>query len=191
MNSHIYLGIDLGKHVDHTALAAIEAATTSDGRRDPVTASFITTTRLNIRLLHRLPLGTPYPTIARIINNVLTSPPFQNRATAVIDASGPGLPFLDYFRPAANLVKVLITSSGKVTWSNGFHHVPRAALLHNLAILVEKRSLSVAPGLADAPALMKELSAINTTGKSRAPHDDLAMAAALAAWQAVKRFKPP
>jgi hypothetical protein len=190
LNSRIFLALDLGKLKDPAAFAAVEVATTTEGKRDPVTYELITATRFSLRYLRTLPLGTPYPAIARKADELLARPAFRHRTTFIVDAGGPGIPFLDYFHPAANLVKVIITSSGKPTYANGFHHIPRQALLHNLAILIQKRILSVA-NIPEAKTLLKELAAIGANGKSRAPHDDLAIATALAAWQAAKCYKPP
>lgn len=80
----------------------------------------------------------------------------------------------------ATLYPVVITGGTAVhrlpyAWS-----VPRKALLENLRALFEIRRLRLPPNLPLAEALTEELLSL----PSRAKHDDLAFALALAAWPA-------
>ena len=59
-----FLGLDLGQRRDHTAIAIIEPTDILTPERNPVTWEPVTSTRTSVRFLQRMPLHTPYTTIA-------------------------------------------------------------------------------------------------------------------------------
>lgn len=60
--------------------------------------------------------------------------------------------------------------------------MPRADLLSEMQVLLEKGQLKIAKGLREAGALVRELWGCVLPSSSE--HDDLALAVALACWQA-------
>src|ERR1039458_8293668 len=77
----IYLGIDLGKRHDHTAMAVVEKV------KD----------MLLVRHLERVPLGTPYTgVVARVVEIVQQ----LGRCVGVVDDTGVGKPVVDALRRA-------------------------------------------------------------------------------------------
>ena len=56
--------------------------------------------------------------------------------------------------------------------------------MQNLALLFQSGGLKLHPEMPDAQSLLFELAAIGHDASSSGPHDDLAMATALAAWRA-------
>ncbi|MBI3208599.1 MAG: hypothetical protein HYZ37_06830 [Candidatus Solibacter usitatus] len=185
--THSFLGLDLGQRSDYSALSILEFHPHPSPQRHPATYEFLTNPKLHILSLTRFPLGTPYPKIAQAVRDHI-----QPQSTLVVDATGPGLPFLDFLTTTplpANLIRILITSSGTPHYTNGHHYVSRRALLLNLAVLAQNRRLSISPTLTHTKTLLDELSAIRHDGSSTAPHDDFAIATSLAAWQAAKRFR--
>lgn len=120
-----YLGLDLGKQRDYTALAVIEEALwigTEQARWDcqvpttgwvsPATiapehrerAKFAavrpTLPPLAVRHLERFPLGTKYPAIVERVTALMASPPLVGDAALVVDGTGVGAPVTDLFRLA-------------------------------------------------------------------------------------------
>ncbi len=183
-----YIGLDLGQRSDPSAIAILQFDPRAGGLDR---ATYLPQIRpvLRIRHLERIALGTSYPAIAAKVRATLRHPEFISRPTLVVDATGPGLPFLDFFtaNPVdANLIKLVITSGGSPSDSSGFHYVSRMMLLNNLAILFQTRGIAINPDLPESRTAIEEITALDITGHSNAPHDDLAIAISLAAWQANK-----
>ncbi|MBI4902635.1 MAG: hypothetical protein HY820_03305 [Acidobacteria bacterium] len=188
LDSRFYIGLDLGQRSDPAAIAIVQYYPRPTGR-DHATYQNRYHAVLRVRHLTRIPLGSSYPAIANIVRATLRNSEFQSRPTLVVDATGPGLPFLDFFTAnsvEASLVKLVITASGTPTESSGFHYVSRTILLNNLATLFQTRSLTINPKLPSAQEAINEITALDLAGHSTAPHDDLAIAVSLAVWQANK-----
>jgi hypothetical protein len=183
-----YVGLDLGQRSSHAAICAAEFWRLPTRQRDPSTYQFLYESGIEVRYLERIPLGTSYVRIAEHLRHLLRQTPFAGRATLVIEANSPGLPFIDFFSAQgvpANLIRVVTTASGKPHFSGGFHHVSRQTLIANLALLIQRGCLRVRPDLPGAHGLREELRALQQNGRSKA-RDDLVMATALAVWQANK-----
>jgi len=139
----VYIGLDLGQRADHSALTVLYLRQIPTGRRNYVTGEL----------------------------EVLQHFEVHRKATLIVDAGGPGLPFIDFLNNHpldAHLVKLNITGSGAPRYNNGIYQVTRAQLLTNL-LLTEPRGL-------------------RSGFKSEADHDDLVMSLALAAWEANKSW---
>ena len=173
-SSEFIAGVDLGQAQDPTALAVIEADAP----------------RLDLRHLERLPLGTPYPSVIEHVSELMQALP--PRSTLVVDAGGPGRPVVDAMR-AADLqpVAVSITSGKRSRRANGMVYVPKRELVRGLVTAFENGRFKIAKGLLLADAFMDELRAfqVRLTAKGHdtyaarsGEHDDLVIAAALAAW---------
>lgn len=184
---HYYAGIDLGKLRDHTAIAVLEHRIVNTGQRNPLTYEWMTETTREICHLERIPLRTPYDEVVRRIEKLMEREPLPGRSTLVVDATGPGAPVVDHIRRArtsAGLVSISITAGEKATHSAGINHVPKPQLISNLQLLLQNRRLKIANQLHEARTLRKELLEMRA---SSVHHGDLAMAVALAAWQARTR----
>lgn len=184
--SHFYLGLDLGQRADYSALAILHFNPGRATPRHPVTFGPTTTPQLRLVALQRLALGSPYTEVASWLRRRLAHPDLLHRATVAVDASGPGLPFLDFLTTSplpANLLRVCITAAGDPHCSRGLLHVSRTHLLTNLALLLRNRSLAISHHLPEAPALLAELAAVRAHTFRSSSHDDLVIALALAAFQ--------
>ncbi|HEU0123574.1 MAG TPA: hypothetical protein VFQ91_23790 [Bryobacteraceae bacterium] len=184
-----FYGLDLGHRQDHSALAALDLAWTPAGRC-PVTFGFLFDPALQIRHLSRFPLGTPYEQLYRLLEQAI---PPRAHQQLVIDAGGPGLPVIERLRVSLGertQIKPVVITGGMASnhLSGGFTSVPRKALISNIQLLLAARSLHCERDLPGVDRLRDELlglSAGNSQPVSGQAHDDLAIAVALAAWQAV------
>lgn len=183
---HYYIGLDLGKFRDHTAIAILEHRIASIGQRDPRTYDWITETTFDVRHLERIPLRTPYDEVVRRLAQLHEREPLQGHSTLVVDATGPGAPVVDQIRKArlaANLIAVTITAGEHAGYTHGVNSVPKAQLISNLQIQFQNRRLRISNELAEARTLRKELLDMRASSPH---HGDLAMALGLAAWQQSK-----
>jgi hypothetical protein len=100
-----YVGLDLAKEYDYTALAAVQKVPVFDQRRGKWDYD------LHLRGLQRWPLGTPYTRVADELKTILGSPTFTqsvfNPATRrhavhktelLVDRTGVGVAALDIYR---------------------------------------------------------------------------------------------
>lgn len=151
---------------------------------------------LSARHLERMPLGTPYPAIVDRVERLLSTDPLRGRPTyLIVDATGVGAPVVDLFR-ARGLEPIAVTITGGTTVNRadyGALHVPKRDLISTVAVLLEQRRLAIAASLPEAATLVKELAGfqrrVSKAGNDQyeaswreAPHDDLVLAVALAAW---------
>lgn len=120
----------------------------------------------------------------------------------VVDATGVGLPILDSLR-AANIPAegVLITGGDSTSRSGSVTRVPKRELVATLQIALQSGRLRIAKDLPLASVLVNELQGFrakitlsghakfgNDVGDWReADHDDLVLAASLAAWKVENR----
>jgi hypothetical protein len=192
--SRFFVGLDLGKRQDHTALAVLERAPLVwRDERDPVTWAPRREVRHFERLLRRAPLMTPYPDVVELVGKVVSSPALRGRTTLVVDATGVGGPVVDLLRRArlpCLLMPVMITGGSGESTDGSVWHVPKSDLIVGLQVAFQKRWLEVAGGLSEAEASRKELlgmrmrvSSFGSEQYGGRGHDDLVLAAALAWWR--------
>ena len=177
-----YLGLDLGKKHDHTAIVIVEKC----GEK------------LLVRHLERVALGTPYTeVVARIREIVLRS----GQWSVVVDGTGVGEPVVDALRRAGlgcEITAVTITGGQQQSRGGAICSVPKQDLIAGVQMAMEKGELRVARRLGEAGALVKEMLNVRITaglamGKVRmgadgyGEHDDLVIALALACWRARRR----
>lgn len=170
--SRFFIGVDLGKERDYTAIVVIEQARHTLQERDPVTFAHLTRTELSLRNAQRIPLGTPYPDVVLHISNMLHNGRLDGSLTLLIDATGLGIPVVDQLRRSklnCKLEPIVFTKQTK------------RDLIANLQILLERNQLRMAHNLKLLDAVLDELSNFREDG-SHTTHDDLACALALAAW---------
>ena len=72
--SVFFVGLDLGKAQNHTALSVIERREMVYYGRDPVTQAFRTELGMCHPHLQRIPLDTPYPDIVEFVRRVVSRP---------------------------------------------------------------------------------------------------------------------
>jgi len=178
-----YLGIDLGKTRDHTAIAIVERGHTEKP--------------LQVRYAERVPLGTPYPDVVERVRRMVGHEKLRGRCVVVVDATGMGAPVVDMLRSGrlgCDVIAVNITSGEKEGRSGNFWNVPKRDLMAGVQVLLEKRELKIARGLEEAGPLVRELTDVRmmagSGGRMRmgadgnGQHDDLVIALALACWRA-------
>jgi hypothetical protein len=178
-----YLGIDLGKTRDHTAIAIVE-------RRDT----------LQLRYAERVPLGTPYPKVVDHVRQLVRHDHLRGRCVVVVDATGVGAPVVDMMRSGhlgCDVIAVNITGGEKETQSGNVWNVPKKDLMARVQVLIEQRELKIALRMKEARPLVRELTDVRMTAGSggslrmgadgSGQHDDLVIALALACWRAKRR----
>jgi hypothetical protein len=203
-----YVGLDLGQSADYTALAVIQRVPTYDvetGKHE---------VDLHLRHLERFPLKTPYTDITDSVKALLSGPPFTDdvrdgfrvrptRTELVVDKTGVGVAVTDLLTERRmRFISVTITGLGQKVNRNGSrdYSVPKQDLIAALEVPFHKGTLKVAKGLEGWTKLREEL--LNFRRKQNrttahisyehwreSDHDDLVLAAALAAWRA--QYKRP
>ena len=179
-----YLGIDLGKRQDPTAMAIVE-------RVGP---------GLQLRYAERVALGTPYPDVTERIRYIVSHQNLRGRCAIAIDATGVGEPVVDMLRSGqlgCELSAVGITGGERESRSGNVWHVPKRDLMAGLQVLLEKGELKIARRMKETGPLVRELTDVRLTAGSggrlrmgaerSGQHDDLVMALALACWRAKRR----
>jgi hypothetical protein len=191
------LGLDLGQSQDYTALAVNELTHAPDPDRPGKWERHHA-----IRHLQRWPLGTSYVDVAAGVGKVLGQLP---GAVLLADKTGVGAACVDLFKAvglAARLVPVIITGGHATLRDGGEVHVPKKELVSAVQSCLQRRTLKVAPALAEAETLRRELGAFRVkvsaaTGNEtfeawrERDHDDLVLAVALAVWygeRGLRRF---
>jgi hypothetical protein len=187
MNRRYFVGLDLGQANDYTAAAVLEEMAKGGGEKDYA-----------VRHLERY-RHVSYPEIVDRILALLNSAVLKHRNTLIIDGTGVGAPVLDMFRKRNRQFRgVLITGGDTETrGEDGLYRVPKRNLVSGLQILLQSERLKIAGSLELAQTLKAELLNfkvdinLKTTHDSyeawrEGDHDDLVLAAALAAWGASK-----
>jgi hypothetical protein len=199
------VGVDVGQTSDPSALCVLEHVKgvldsntllerhTSTGRRPQISSE-----RLDVRHLERLPLGLSYPAVAQRVKDLLAEPPLcgydkVKPAELVIDETGVGRAVGDIFVAAGMKPKrVSITAGSEVTAVGGDRwHVAKTVLISTVDAMLHRGVLRFAAALAEAPTMRDELldfrrklsDAGRATYSARTgAHDDLVLAVAIACW---------
>jgi hypothetical protein len=176
-----FAGLDLGQASEHTALAVLA--------KRPVNDRF----EYAVRHLQRWQPGTPYHGIAADVGKVLAATELGG-CHLIIDRTGVGRAATALFEALAASVRSIVISAGHaVTYGDdGSVHVPKKELVAALQVLLQGRRFQVASRLPLAETLLREMESfkakIMAAGSSpdlswrEREHDDLVLAAALAAW---------
>jgi hypothetical protein len=182
-----YAGIDLGQRQDHSAIAVVERRTAN---------------RLLVRLVERIPLGTPWPNVVARVRDVVRMEELAGRCAVAVDGTGVGAPVVEMLRAAGlgcEITAVTITGGERESRSgSAWISVPKRDLIAGVQLALEKGELRIARRLKDVGALVRELVEVRVTaglgiGKVRigadgyGEHDDLVIALALACWRARRR----
>ena len=185
---HYVCGLDLGQAADYTALAVDHVTQVADPERAGKWKRHHA-----LRYLTRWRLGTSYVDIAGDVAKLLAQLP---DAVLVADKTGVGAACVDLFRAkglGARLVPVLITGGHQTLRDGAEHHVPKKELVSAVQATLQTRRLKVAPALAEAALLRRELELFRVKVKAltgnetfeawrERDHDDLVLSVALAVW---------
>ncbi len=198
-----FVGVDFGQSRDYTAISVVERVELQ-GEWDAALWAWRKEVMLRLRFLERVPLGTPYPEVVERVVEVTRSASLVDRCHLAVDGTGVGRPVVDLLRkarPGCALMPAIITSGGLETMDQGYYKVPKRDLIIGLQILLQRRRLQIARGLADGPALLKEMAdmqvKVSLAGNEQygawreGTHDDLVLAVALACWSAGKIYPGP
>jgi hypothetical protein len=185
------VGLSLGTAQDFTGLAFLERA-----RRALPDDPHETAVCYGLRLLERIPPGTPYADICEGLGWIADRAGIH-RATLAIDYTGVGLPVLrQFFRHvSASAIKPILVTAGQKASADGKGgwYVPRRDLAGILQVLLQERRLAIAASLPHAPTLVQELSNFRVREAATSddaavvswregPQDDLVLAVAAACW---------
>ncbi len=191
-----FVGVDLGKSRDHSALAVVERAELFLDEMDWMTYERKRKRRFRVRYLQRVRLGTPYPEVVARVREVVRAKALARRCTLVLDATGVGAPVLDLLRLAelgCGIEAVIITGGERESHAGGVWHVPKRDLVTGLRVMLEKRELELSRRVAMADALAREMAGMEervsrsgreSFGAAGSGKDDLVMACGLACWRA-------
>jgi hypothetical protein len=96
-----FIGIDLGSHVDYSAVSLLERsiAIRRDGLPMRDTRGFLLY-RWRLRGLYRFPLRTPYPVIAAKVARIASMGILRSAPRVCVDSTGVGVPILEMIRAA-------------------------------------------------------------------------------------------
>ena len=189
-----YIGIDLGKRQDHTAIVLLSCSFTRAAHRDPITQAYPITAHLELVHAEAVPLGTDHLSLPARLRALLAAQPGPYRQThLILDATGEStlieLLRQDRHLKVATFQPVAITGGYQTNQlPGGYKGIPRPDLLTRLRTALATRKLTLpseAPGL---PDLVDELTHFRSDG-TQPEHDDLVFALALAIWQAFAHHK--
>ena len=180
-----YVGLDLGKQRDHSAIVVVERPAGSAARL--------------VRSAVRVPLGTPYGLVVERVRETVQHDLLYGRCRLVVDGGNVGVPVMEMLGQAGLGCEVTaVTSTGgsksAVRGIGGWYTVPKRDLLAGLLVLLERGDLRIAGGMAGLGSLLRELKdmQVDVTAKGAlkmgadgaGQHDDLVIALALACWRA-------
>ncbi len=201
---HYFVGVDLGKRRDYTAVVVVEqSVTVFPGERDWVTYECRREQMHWVRFVERMPRGLLYTAVVGRLGRILRSPELAGRCTVVMDATGVGEAVVDLARaeqaerPHWAFVPVTITGAGKAHAEGRQWRVPKQDLMEGLVVMLERGSLRIPGRLRGRQTLLEELRQarvkVSASGRRQygawgpGEHDDLTMALALACWRADTR----
>jgi phage FluMu gp28-like protein len=200
MRARFFLGLDLGKQRDHSAIAVVERLETPQ----PYLARAVYA-GMAVRHVERLALGTPYPAVVERVRWILGAPELAGQCAVAVDATGLGAPVVEMLRGSGlgcEIAAVTITGGERETELAGdAWNVPKRDLITGLQMLVERGELRIAGNLKGVGALVRELVDIRLTAREgggvrmgadgAGEHDDMAIAVALGCWRAARKVKGP
>jgi hypothetical protein len=196
-----YVGLDLGKQQDPSALVAAKRTELVDLKTKRPVKSYV------VPHIQRWPLGTTYPTIVKDTNRFMAMPKIAG-AVLVVDGTGVGQAVVDMFREAGalqlgqtvsySMIPVMITGGKNAIWHEGDlnWNVAKIRLVSVMQALISSELIKVVPTLELAKTLEREIKnfkvkiteqANETFAAWRAgEHDDIVLALAVAMFIAEK-----
>lgn len=190
---HYFLGVDLGRDRDHSAIAVLSLIEEPHGDFDRTHFWQPMRSVLRLGALKRIPLGTEYVKVVQLIRKAVNQlkarhPPLhpQPKIHIVLDSAGPGQVVKELIqseRMGINLIPVVLTGGQHFGETAGKRTVPRRDLVAHLRYLLETELLRVNKKLRHYDAFEREVAAVRPRS-GQYEHDDLVIAASLAAWWA-------
>ena len=190
MDTHFFLGLDLGQVSDFTALSLIEWVP------DSWPAYY------HLRHLERFPLGTRYPDIVERVKRLMLSYELRERTVCIPDKTGVGAPVVDmlYRARMGRVIPITITGGLNVHWTEYEYSVPKRDLVSTLQVLFQNRRLKFSKTIPEIGILIQELKNFRVkinlaTGHDsyeawrEGQHDDMVLSLALACWFAERNVK--
>lgn len=188
-------GLDPGKTIDPAALAVCEQVQVPDPL-DPRRLCWA----YHVVHLQQWPLGTPYVSIGtqqglgEQVRDLFSREPLRGSQVAV-DQTGVGSAVIDILRglnPPCVLTGIVQTGGERWKQEGLTYHVSKASLVSLLVSVMHSGRLKIAPALALAPVLAKQLASFREKQKQSgslsweadkvSDHDDLVMALACTCW---------
>jgi hypothetical protein len=193
--TRIYLGLDIGKRQDHTAIAVLELRW--DYRpMDHVTQKVPMHPTLVLRYSTRLALDTETTKIPQLVRQTLQRfAPRHGEPSRIdkllIDSTGIGHTVVELIRQnqtKAHIQPVMLTN-GHVErrLKDGYLSLPRPDMLNSLKMVFELGNIKMEPSAPGFVDMERELIQFQPSGEQQ-EHDDLVMALAMAVWQAAKDY---
>jgi hypothetical protein len=189
----VYVGADLGKVGDPSALAVVEREDLLRAWQTPLFRG------LQVRYLERIPLGTPYTAVVERLREMMRHPLMSAGCHLTVDATGVGVPVVDMLRKArlpCGVTAVTITPGAQAHGHGEWWYVPKRDLMSGLHLMLEHKELRIAKKLRESGALVRELLTVRMTQRpsgiprmgadGSGEHDDLVVALAMACWQAMR-----
>jgi hypothetical protein len=157
----VAIGVDIGKKVDPTAAAVVEAQERADPQTGAMADHYL------VRHIERLELGTPYPGVAQRLSAIVaqvhvkmqTAPEDRLMPTIWLDATGVGQPIVDLLAEAGLPVTACYFTHGDRLTENsqaGTVSLGKALLVSRLQVLLQSRRVHL-PRTAEAETLAREL----------------------------------
>lgn len=186
-----FVGVDLGQSSDYTAIAVCESANPGGEQQE----LYLDCRHLE-RFRHRL-----YPDVAAHVAALVDSPGLRGRSRLALDFTGVGAAVGDLFtKTGREFARVVIHGGDKEREDGDTFRVPKRNLVSNLQVLLQTGRFRIARELGLAGTLREELMnfRIKVNPKTahdsyeawrEGDHDDLVLAAALAAWAAEKEVR--
>lgn len=206
METRLFLGLDLGKRRDYTALVAGYRRLIRQGW-DPVRMGYPLVPRLELMQAERYLLGTRYVDIAEDLAQRVREA--ESRGWGVrcaVDATGVGEGVVEILEEAGlrgKLWPVVVAGgqadAGKLRGKAGSSHhtVTKTQLFYGLRVAMEQGRTVLQKGMPGRELLLEELRHVEevrtpmgrlTANGKASGHDDLAFAAALVQWAARQAY---
>lgn len=191
METRYFVGLDLGRTDDFTALAVVER--------------FSCENRVQLRLRHleRLAVGTSYPDIVERVREMVQSSALEGQCELAVNAAGTGprvLKLLHRAQLGCQVRPVMVSCGRRERVEGDWSHVPNRDLITKLRTLLEDNTLKIAHGLPYVLELLREIAQMRTTvtftdndrfdAWREGVYDDMAFAVALACWAVEKTWSP-
>jgi hypothetical protein len=196
----LWVGLDLGQHVDYSAACVVRRSLTFDAvtgwpERDSVGFPRY---RYDVAAIRRFSLGTSYAAIVAHLVQQLRRPELGRNPRLVVDATGVGGPVVEMFRTALKSLPHVELHACVITAGRGWslvaqrtYHVSKIELVGSIRAALESGRLRVPPQLEHANLLKRELAdfrvkitpAVHETFSAReGQHDDIVLCVCLPIW---------
>lgn len=185
VQKEFFIGIDLGKSQDATAIVLLEKEKTKDGEI------------IFVSDISRFEQGTDFVLQAELIERYLSYKPFGFWPTqTIIDASGLGVPVCDVLQSkGVKFRRAVIVAGDSSTLRKGVRYIGRTKLLNGLVTRLGSDNFVLSERVPAMNALKCELASLYPEFNSRGviyktdQHDDITIATSLAVFALDKREK--